>query len=369
MKRVGKALIIAGIMFLAGIILSVIGAGAVFQKVKAKNQTPVSDSRTWTEQTYRAEGADIKELIVDITSDNIRVEPAEGTEIELVWQDDSANPNYVVSQDGKSLQFWNKSVSGHGIFVLDLEEILRPASLEDEMEYQDIVIRIPASYMGSYQLDSTSGDIIMADVPAERSINVDSTSGDIDIERIDCQGAIYGNSTSGRLTILDSGAEDGITLESTSGNVMLTNVVSQDDLVINTTSGITELYNVQVTDNLELSSTSGDLTVEGVIVSDTLEFDSTSGDMTGQDLSIGELYTDTTSGNISLLQLTLGTGIQGSSTSGDFTISLTDTMEDYGIHTNTLSGYVTLPNAYHMERSRYINISTTSGDIKFEFAE
>lgn len=364
MKRVGKALMIAGAMFLAGIILSAVGAGIVVKH----RQTADADSKNWTMQTYQADGAEIACIIIDVTFENIQVEPTDGTEIELIWYDDSAEPVYTVTQNGDSLRL-QKSLS-QGFHISDLEELLNLGTLEeDEYKNQNIVVRIPDCYMGGYRLDSASGDVTIADVPAEQAILIDTASGDIRIEGIDCQSFVSVDSASGILDIIDSVAADGITSGSTSGNVNFMNVGTQADIIVSTTSGSMSFHTVQAGGDMKVSSTSGDVHVEDLTVSGILEFDATSGYMMGSTLSVDELDTETTSGDVKLQQVTLGTGIKGSSTSGCYSISLTDTMEEYGIQTDTTSGYVNLPNGYHLELERYIDISTTSGDIQFEFAE
>jgi DUF4097 and DUF4098 domain-containing protein YvlB len=109
--------------------------------------------------------------------------------------------------------------------------------------------------------------------------------------------------------------------------------------------------------------------VEKIAVSGNMEFDATTGSFTGRELTIGDLITDTNSGDISIEQLTLINGIYGDSISGCFSVSLTDSMSDYNIMTDTISGDVTLPPESHTVNDRYIEISTVSGDIEFKFAE
>ncbi len=368
MKRVFKALIIAGAMLLAGIILSSFSISIAMKRNGKTHHTTQAENKNRTEQTYLAEGADINKLTIDIKSEDIQVEPADGTEIELIYYDDASNPDYRVVENGDYLRLERKSANFHISNIVEIEELLSFQDVDSNQTYS-IIVRIPECYMGDYNLSSVSGNITMEDVPAEQSIRMDSTSGILKIAGIDCQGSIHMSSTSGGVDITDSSAVDGITSNSTSGDVHLTNVESQAGVSISATSGRLSFDTVEIDGPMDLEGTSGDADMENLTVSGVLRFDSTSGGIKGNHVTIGELYTDTTSGDIMIQELTLGTGMHGSSTSGTFSISLTDSMDDYAIHTDTISGYVTLPNDYHPDLSRYISISTTSGDIEFEFAE
>lgn len=366
MRRIGKVLIIAGVMLLAGVLLSGISFGAASKRSKKNVET---DNEEWVMLTYQTDASAIRQIMADVTWENIQIEPADGTDLEVIYYDNPVNPDFAVTEEQGVLRL-EKIGSIYGttynmFHVPDLEEMITSG----ETYAQDIILRVPDCYIGSYLVDTTSGDIAITDVAAEQSIHMDSTSGNIKIEQIEGQEDIHADTISGTVSLIDSGAVGGIFADSTSGDMKLTNVETESSIYISSVSGNIYLYDVLSVGDMELSTTSGDVDAEELAVGGTMKFDAISGSLTGDDISVDILQTNTTSGDILLRQATVGLGINGSSTSGRFSISLMDAMEDYAIQTSTISGYVNLPNRADSGVQRYIDISTTSGNIEFEFEQ
>lgn len=370
MKRVGKALIIAGSLLLAGIIILAINLAVIEKHENELQQDALSESKKMTGQTYQVDGDTVKKIKIEVLSEGIQIEPTTGTQIEFIYEDNPENSLYEITQNGDTVGIRRKNsiytLNDSGFLCPDIEELLLGT---DSVLVSTITVRIPECYLGDYEMYTTGGNITMRDVPADGTLLLHTTSGDVELDTIECRKDIYIESTYGDMALADVSAADGICMNSSSGDVNLTDVTSVGDVSIDTDSGDMELNRMEITGNLDILSVSGELSVEKIAVSGRMEFDATTGSFTGRELTIGDLITDTNSGDISIEQLALINGIYGDSISGCFSVSLTDSMSDYNIITDTVSGDVTLPPESHTVNDRYIEISTVSGDIEFKFAE
>ena len=339
MKRIGKALILAGVLLFLGIMISMIGIGYIIGDSSHRKDTTGTVQNTvetvkYETKTYIADTEDVQKIVLDLTEEDIQIVPAEDEHITVEYIDLADDPQYVVKSENGLLrvEHRNRGISGKMIImppVLTKDSFRFGRTDEQKYRYGDIVVRVPESYTGGYNLGYTSGSA--------------------DVENIRVVG--------------------GLEFDLTSGDVKVSNVTCDQSLRVDMTSGDVQISALSIDGDLHIGSTSGDISLENVEIGGNLNLDATSGGCYANQLTVtGTVSTDTTSGDISMEGLTLGTAMNVSGTSGDVYVSLTDEMKEYKIKADTLSGSCNLP-ADYSGGAKKISVDTTSGNIDFNFAE
>lgn len=378
MKRIGKALILAGVLLFLGIMISMIGIGYLIGDNRSSRSSGAtaqdSDGNIQCEtKTYVIDAADLQQVKVDLTVEDIRIEPTDGDQITIEYKDIVDHPRYEVKSADGTLRIGhtNTGISGQMILVPPVltKDNFQFGGNGQELEHGDIKIRIPENYMGNYDLSVTSGSVSMEDIHVSGNIKCGLTSGEARVSNVTGEKGMQVSMTSGDFRADTLSLEDNLDINSTSGDSNLTAVTLGGNLHTDVTSGDFYADTLSLKGNLDINSTSGDSDLTDATLGGDLYTDVTSGRFSADQLTVsGLMNMNTTSGNINIKKLTLGNAIKVDGTSGSVTVSLTDAMEQYTIAVDTVSGSCNLPNSY-TGGTKKISVDTVSGNIDFRFEE
>ena len=340
MKRIGKTLIIAGGLLFIGLIIMAMGTGIIIGRGgRSSGSTPAGQRPGQIEyetKTYAVKGSDIQTLVTDLTYEDVRIEPTDGDEIKVEYQDVVGDPRYEVTELNGTLIVSQKmqrtgTVGTGQWFQMPVltSENFRYGTATDSGLIGDIVVQIPADYIGDYQFSYTSGSVDMANITTDGSIESDFTSGSLNLANVDLAGDLVTDYTSGRVTC----------------------------------------ENVSVGGNMYADYTSGSCSyTSGSIVGD-FQSTETSGGVRLENVTVWNVRVETTSGGVKFDMLTLGNAMSVDATSATVRATLTDRPEQYTIHSETESGSNNLPTDTGTRGDKSISVETTSGTIDFKFAE
>ncbi len=334
MKRFVKALIVAGILIGSGVLCGILGNLLIVTGVEKPRESE------YEEKYYATSPSGIDEIKVDLSSETIYIEPIDGDEIEIQYWDKKDEPEFQIVERNGELRV---SKVPNIQFGFQMSFFWNEPERNDEM-----TIRIPEDYVGSYDLGFSSGSINVSDLVMEENLTIDGTSGIVNLENLECKKEFMA--------------------EMSSGHMNLTDVSIAEDAQIGLTSGTVKLSNVTAGGNLSLDMSSGNIEATNVEIEENLQMDITSGSVTMDTLTVGYVSLEASSGNCKLSALTTEEGIYLDATSGDFAVALTDEMENYNISTDITSGGCNLPNNYGNGEKR-IFVGLTSGDADFTFEE
>lgn len=378
MKRIGKALILAGVLLFLGIMISMIGIGYIIGDNRSSGTSGAtaqdSDGNIQYEtKTYVVDATEFQQVKVNLTVEDIRIESTDGDQITIEYKDIVDHPRYEVKSTDGILRIGHTNTGIPGQMIL-----VPPVLTKDNFgfggngqapEYGDIEIRIPENYMGEYDLSGTSGSVSMEDIHASGNIKCGLTSGDVQVSNVTGERGMQVSMTSGDFRADMLSLEDNLDINSTSGDSNLTDVTLGGNLHTDGTSGDFHADTLSLKGNLDINSTSGDSNLTDATIGGDLYTDVTSGRFGADQLIVsGLMNMNTTSGNINIKKLTLGKAIEVDGTSGSITVSLTDAMEQYTIAVDTVSGICNLPNSY-AGGTKKISVDTVSGNIDFRFEE
>lgn len=203
--------------------------------------------------------------------------------------------------------------------------------------------------LGTAAIELTSGDMRIPSIEAS-AIALESTSGDIEVAQAGSADEVSLNSTSGNIvaTLFDAAK---VTADTTSGNIILTQTGATDALCAQSTSGSVSATLERVGESA-FESTSGNVEVS-ITEAGTAKLSSTSGDIRVAVGAFEDLSVDTTSGSVTA-ELPAEPGFAGevSSTSGsvDSAIALEKDGRTYRCG----------------DGSARVQIHTTSGDISLQ---
>ena len=248
----------------------------------------------------------------------------------------------TISADAQ-LRWWLDGTTLHiqyaksGYFSLRSLDKQLTVTLPEGIDLQDVAI------------DTASADVQTAALRA-KTLAVESTSGDMDLAQ--------------------AGAAECVDLSSTSGDVRA-NLEGANAVSVDATSGAIDLTQANPAERVELSSTSGDMRVSLGDV-DALRIDSTSGKVTVEAGAAKDVTIGTTSDNIAV-RLAAFDRLDIDSTSGDVTAALPSKPGFRG-EISTTSGSVDSSLALKREGGSYacgdesasLSIHTTSGDVRLE---
>lgn len=193
MKRIGKALILAGVLLFLGIMISMIGIGYIIGDNRSSRNSGAtaqdSDGNIQYEtKTYVIDAAELQQVKVDLTVEDIRIEPTDGDQITIEYKDIVDHPRYEVKSADGTLRIGhtNTGISGQMILVPPVltKDNFQFGGNGQELEHGDIKIRIPENYMGNYDLSVTSGSVSMEDIHVSGNIKCGLTSGEARVSNV-----------------------------------------------------------------------------------------------------------------------------------------------------------------------------------------
>lgn len=310
MSRTKKAVIVASIMIVAGIII-VISAFAV-NGFRWPNVTVNLAHMTSEPVNYIKKTVDIKDKFSSI-------EVKSASDVDVAVKKASGDTSYVEYYDCENLT--------HHVDVSD--GVLRITADDSRNVAFNVSIGL---YTGAWP----SVTVYLAGTEYD-DLKIVTSSGDIDMEYYLLVGNIDIEASSGDVTV-NGANSDTLTIATRSGNIKIDSASSKDTR-ISANSGDVSLGDV-VTDNVDLKTSSGNIT-SGSIKAKRINGRASSGDVMIRDCDASEINIMTKSGDVSI-------GI-GSEMKYEYT-------------TKTSSGDVNVPDSVKGADGK-CNIETSSGDI------
>lgn len=340
MKHIGKALIIAGALSLCGCVFLGLGTGMLYKE----RRNAVSRNNTeYEEKQYTTPVSGISTVQTDILWDDVVIEPGEGDQIEIIYNDQIDDPRYQISENDGTLQIVQKPSYSFTLFnIPDLSFVW------NNEEKGSMTIYIPESYEGDYDLNLSSGSLSVRDLEVKEKLEIYATSGIIKLDNLIC--------------------EKDTEVEISSGSVSIENVEMKESMSCRFTSGHISVQEITVEGDMSIRGSSGSINMTDISIDGALECELTSGKILAETLQTESVSATASSGMIILDELTVEKGIEGSVTSGTVRVSLTDHISNYRIHSDVTSGRCNLPENFG-NGDKYIDMEVTSGNVDFTFAE
>ena len=176
-----------------------------------------------------------------------------------------------------------------------------------------VIVYVPSTYIGSYDIKTSSGDIKSSIDMIENEVNITSTSGDVNLKDTT---NVNISTTSGSINI---GNTNKANLYAISGDIKVKGKVNSAD--IKTTSG--DIVVNEINKYLNFYTVSGSININTLNILD--------------DSSIS-----TTSGDIAIINNASNCYIEFSSISGDRRINKSDRKSDMILKVNTISGDISV---------------------------
>lgn len=198
----------------------------------------------------------IKKIDFDLSSTDVEIKKSENEEIIIeLYSNTEENPQIEKDEDAIRLNEKNAKQSW-GFFVNNRRKV---------------VVYIPNDYIGEFDINTSSGDVLSQIDLSRNNAFISTTSGDIKLESI-CYSTI--NTTSGDVRV--GTGSDSLSIKTTSGDVSIDKV--QKDINVKTTSGDIRIEKLNINANSRIEATSGDVTINNNECNCYVEASSTSGD-------------------------------------------------------------------------------------------
>lgn len=194
----------------------------------------------YTMNTFPAAG--LRTVDVSLDSDDVTVKPGEGSDVEVLWESESAEDAApVVTMDGHRLTIRRPNPDVFKTFFSVFKK-----------EGGKVTVRVPLGYAADYVIGTTSGDIRLYAVDVD-SVKVNTTSGDVRLEPDAGVRAkdIDANTVSGDVTV--SACAESVKVNTVSGDQFVSCDVNKVD--VNTVSG--DVHVEGACEDWEVNSVSG----------------------------------------------------------------------------------------------------------------
>ena len=192
-------------------------------------------------QAFPAAG--LHDVDVKLDADDVEILPADGSEIETLWEAKNVDGAPVVTMEGHKLVIRRRNPDVFKTFFSVFTK-----------EGGRITIRVPRGYAANYTVSTTSGDVHIGRIDAD-GIKVNSTSGDVRVEpdagvRVD---RVEVTTVSGRAAV--SACAGDVSATTVSGSLFVS--CDADRVDVNTVSGETHIEGACA--QWEVDSVSGDV--------------------------------------------------------------------------------------------------------------
>lgn len=324
MKKIGKVMLIAFCLWIAGMILFGIGFRYA-HKAAAKNNAPVD----YVKKEYVCkDAAKIDVIRTELTSEAVTVEKISGDDIVVTYFVNEEKPAIKVHDQSGALiveKIPYDYQKGEFFHVTDIFAYIQNGNYD--MDYRDVVIGVPEKFRGEYEIGLVSGNLKLEDVPAKEDISVNLSSGSVKLSDLE----VAGN----------------VSVHGISGSIKVENVTSAGD----------QTY----------EATSGSINLDHVSCDGTIDCSEISGRIKGDRVSAKNLICETTSGGIDFDELTLAKSFDGKSISGAIRLGLTDSAHDYDVRIDSLAGSANCEKGKDPGAPKTIMAETTSGSVTITF--
>lgn len=270
-----KIYIIAGILFIAGIVIFMCGFSITGFNINKLNTNGES-----IECNYSASN-EITKVNLDTSNVDIIIKQSNDSKINVTYFEDN-NTKYIIDKSGSTLNIkkeYKTSWFSRSFFNFDLSSIY-------------VKIEIPKDYSGDLVIETSNGKIELNHVTL-RYLELKTSNGRIDIGNVIVADTFDVKTSNGKIELNNVEAECDITCITNNGKINLTNVstssnikcdtsndkinlrnVKGDYVDIKTSSGKIEFYEIDVKSSLKLK-TSND-PIEGTIIGSESDFRITS---------------------------------------------------------------------------------------------
>lgn len=317
-----KSTLIALCVCIAGIGLMIAG----FALSKGNWRKMGMNSYNVVRKTYECT-TNIDNLKVNESSDEVKIVRGD-VDKPVVDYSETENWTYEIKESNGTLSIERKQIKDvYFTFGINTENT-------------DLVITLPKSTKGEFDITTSSGAIKITDINCEK-MALETSSGSIKLEGIET-GKFTAKATSGAIKITDTKTKDAA-ISASSGNIKVENLEA-DDVTVTTTSGSIHFDNIKAK-GVNANATSGGISFNNIDVS-SLGLGATSGSVKCDDTSIKD-------------------SIVAKTTSGSISLNLNGKENDYSIDTSTTSGSCNVSD--RTGGSKSIKASATSGSITIKF--
>ena len=366
MNKSGKILTVAGILFLAGLIIAALGIGIIYNKVKDNHSTE-SDYQEYVYESVES-GEDITYLGLNFVSENVKVKIGDSDKVVIRYIDRKDNPEIVISEEKGVLTVGIEEKVAHVdsfIYVPDLEKEVENRVNNIGWGERKVSIELPKDMSPEMFIETVSGDISMEDINVSKSFYLNTSSGEVSLCNCVIPTCTGFSTISGNVDMNNVTFDDNLTVVCSSGDVNLQSVSVDGNLSIQTISGDINLNDVENKGTLFVDSSSGEGTYGNVNSQGDANFVSISGNVNINVMEAEGFKVDTSSGEIYADKLLLTGGAYISSISGDAVLNFEMNKEDCSLKTSTNSGDVLSPD--FAGGNQLIEIITSSGNINASF--
>ena len=251
-----KTLIIVSITILSILALSFIGGMIYFLKNDFNFNFSFGSKNMSLIDSFEMNALEIKNIKLNVYSTDIEIEESKTEDIKV---------EYFSSKE-KDIEIRKENNS----IIID-EDKINNVCVGICFNKRKIVLYIPNSYTGEYNIETISGDIKSSIDMTNNKFNFITKSGDLSLQNV---GLINITTISGDLEIKN--INDDASIQTTSGDMEINQV--NKTININTTSGDIDINELNISDNSNIKTISGDIEINNNISHCYVEIDTVSGD-------------------------------------------------------------------------------------------
>ena len=327
-RAVKIALIVAAALVFLGVIIA--GVAIAFS-----DRTDFYRGDDFTERTA-SYPADLKQIKTDLVVADLNVTRISGDKITLRYYENEYITYSITTTNG-ILKITRQDRNRWFFIGFDFRSY-----------GNNVEIGIPESYDGILTLRTSTGDIKISELSMAAESSAVSTTGDTTIENCSVPGDFSVKVSTGRIKITSFNVAGNLTVETTTGDVYLSSV---------STIG-----------NLGITQTTGDLSGSEINCAGDIHISRSTGYVSINNVTAASIRAEASTGSTNITNLTTFGAIYLESSTGDIRCSVTDGISKYNITSRTSTGDNNLPKSAGYG-DKQLSVFTTTGDIRFTFAE
>lgn len=253
---------LAGILFLLGSVFCLSAFIMVDYDVKK-----LSSSQPYEKKEYHQELANIEEIFVDTTFDNIELLPSKDDQFHLTYYENDVTI-YGISNTNTHLRIEKEDHRKFYQYFMSID-----IGREDTL-----VMEIPTSYQNAISIHTTNGTIQLQDVATLTKLELDTTFGDIKVGQID--------------------EVEELQLTTTNGDIRIEDILIHMDCLLTTTFGEIELENITSEGNISVTSSNEDISLRHVVADKKMDVETSFGNIDVATSKADITTLSTTNGNV-----------------------------------------------------------------------
>ena len=267
---------------------------------------------------------------------------------DIFIETDTANVQFLISEDDEChvVAYTQKNIN----YDAKVEDGVLNISIHDDREWYECIqvgvesssltVYLPKNEYSALKLKGSTSDVILSGNFKFEDIDIGISTGDIDVSA-SATGNVNLKTSTGDIELSDMSAAS-ISLTVSSGEIEVENVVSSGDFTINVSTGDAEIENMTCV-NFSSEGSTGNLEMEDVIASGNITIVRSTGTVSLYACDAAELDIEMSTGDVKGVLLTSKIFI-----------------------TRTSTGKIDVPESTEGGKCKIV---TSTGDIKFEFAD